>query len=613
MLIRNVGEDAGNDMIGIDQILETFGLTRDQVRNSGVDLQVLQYLPELELVGVLSDIASNVPQEEVKSIHDPQSVPAQSHGDTTQNLEGQAENRHIDRPNSTSRIETPADEVSSNPRAADEGRPRIRDQPPQVQSQSDSRQPERIVPPQPIRYAPNAPYRQIENQASLQRESIDNQLLSSFAAELEGLMLGMNAPAAARQSNRPNAPNVGGSAQILQPGPQLRSPVPDPFGGLLNAQNVPQVPGLGTNIRAQAAGEPNPGALGYDLPPEIDPEFLNSLPESLRQELLRNDEMLRRNLGQPPLPTSSQANIANAEQMDTASFLATLTDENLRREILAGMDEQTLLTLPPRIQSEARRSQREILRRHYRREQEDPARILRRIMERSGDNRASSRDARGNQDKSKDPSRNVKYDNFMEIIRRREEKLMKQRAESADISKSVISVVFAVDKTLKNLLKLVIIESQRKCQIKFNRLVKPIEYLCANSIIRLKLNQALMQTLINFKTFANEVQYSDIKDQHIYDHLFPPVFALDKDGRAVEELQHSKIALLVFKIFDSVTDRYSVKNTELIKSFFTKEQKQVVKHYPTWFTQLEKWQPVSRACEDSPFLCLLKYILSDEF
>ena len=72
----------------------------------------------------------------------------------------------------------------------------------------------------------------------------------------------------------------------------------------------------------------------------------------------------------------------------------------------------------------------------------------------------------------------------MEIIRRREEKLMKQRAESADILKSVISIVFADDKTVKNLLKLVIIESQRKCQIKFNRLIKLIEYFCANSIIQ---------------------------------------------------------------------------------------------------------------------------------
>ena len=74
------------------------------MKNSGVDLQVLQYLPELELVGVLSDIASNVPKEKVKSIHDPQNVPAQSHEDTTQNLEGQVENKNIDWLNSTSRI-----------------------------------------------------------------------------------------------------------------------------------------------------------------------------------------------------------------------------------------------------------------------------------------------------------------------------------------------------------------------------------------------------------------------------------------------------------------------------------------------------------------------------
>ena len=43
------------------------------------------------------------------------------------------------------------------------------------------------------------------------------------------------------------------------------------------------------------------------------------------------------------------------EQMDIASFIATVTDPALRREIFANMDEGTILTLPPNLMAEARR------------------------------------------------------------------------------------------------------------------------------------------------------------------------------------------------------------------------------------------------------------------
>ena len=167
---------------------------------------------------------------------------------------------------------------------------------------------------------------------------------------------------------------------------------------------------------------------------------------------------------------------------------------------------------------------------------------------------------------------------------------------------------------LKNILKIVITESQRKRLIKSEKLIKPLEYLWANSSIRQKLNQCLMQILINFKRLANEIQYSHIRNKHVHvDHLFPPVFMVGKDGKTIEELQYSKVALLVFKIFNSFTNRYSIKNTELIKSFFTKEHKKQSNSIPTWFTQFDKDKPPETFVEDSPFLCLLKYILSEEF
>lgn len=40
--------------------------------------------------------------------------------------------------------------------------------------------------------------------------------------------------------------------------------------------------------------------------------------------------------------------------MDIASFIATVTDPNLRREIFMNMDEATLNTLPPNLMAEAR-------------------------------------------------------------------------------------------------------------------------------------------------------------------------------------------------------------------------------------------------------------------
>ena len=43
--------------------------------------------------------------------------------------------------------------------------------------------------------------------------------------------------------------------------------------------------------------------------------------------------------------------------MDIASFIATVTDPNLRREIFMNMDEATLATLPPNLMAEARRVQ----------------------------------------------------------------------------------------------------------------------------------------------------------------------------------------------------------------------------------------------------------------
>ena len=122
------------------------------------------------------------------------------------------------------------------------------------------------------------------------------------------------------QINRSQTSNVGGLEFRPQPRALLRCPIPFPFGGDSQVQNQPLPSGPRNIANVQNMDQPNVVAQNINLPPEIDQEFFNSLPEDWKQELWRNDEMQRRNLGRPRLSTNSQANIANAEQMDTASF-----------------------------------------------------------------------------------------------------------------------------------------------------------------------------------------------------------------------------------------------------------------------------------------------------
>jgi hypothetical protein len=74
----------------------------------------------------------------------------------------------------------------------------------------------------------------------------------------------------------------------------------------------------------------------------LDAEFLANIPEDMRMELIQQRQ---REIQQPA---------RQAEQMDLPSFIATVTDRNLRREIFMNMDEATLNTLPPPLMAEGR-------------------------------------------------------------------------------------------------------------------------------------------------------------------------------------------------------------------------------------------------------------------
>ncbi|KAL3479873.1 hypothetical protein BJX99DRAFT_53548 [Aspergillus californicus] len=110
-------------------------------------------------------------------------------------------------------------------------------------------------------------------------------------------------------------------------------------------------------IMQQLAEQRSQAAAAGEEPSEINPEFLEALPEEIREELLQQEAAERRRreresarrqpgAGPPPAP-------AHAEEMDPASFLATL-DPSLRQAVLADQPEDVLATLGPEFVTEAR-------------------------------------------------------------------------------------------------------------------------------------------------------------------------------------------------------------------------------------------------------------------
>ena len=78
----------------------------------------------------------------------------------------------------------------------------------------------------------------------------------------------------------------------------------------------------------------------------LDPEVLASLPEDMRREVIQQEQQERRSREQSP------ADPSQAEEMDNASFVASLAPE-LRSEILLTADDTFIQSLPPRIIAEA--------------------------------------------------------------------------------------------------------------------------------------------------------------------------------------------------------------------------------------------------------------------
>ena len=101
--------------------------------------------------------------------------------------------------------------------------------------------------------------------------------------------------------------------------------------------------------RAQAASAPGETATG------IDSDFLEALPMEIRQELLQQEAQVRRQNEREEARRQQAAagGGPRAEEMDPASFFASL-DPALRQHVLMEQDEDMLAHLPPDLAAEAR-------------------------------------------------------------------------------------------------------------------------------------------------------------------------------------------------------------------------------------------------------------------
>lgn len=99
----------------------------------------------------------------------------------------------------------------------------------------------------------------------------------------------------------------------------------------------------------------------------LDPEALAALPEEMRREIIEEEQqqqrLREREASQPA------ADPANAEEIDPASFLASLTPE-LRQDILLTAEDTFLQGLPQNIQAEANALRERVVASHQRRREE---------------------------------------------------------------------------------------------------------------------------------------------------------------------------------------------------------------------------------------------------
>ena len=108
-------------------------------------------------------------------------------------------------------------------------------------------------------------------------------------------------------------------------------------------------------IMQQLAEQRSQAVASGEEPTEISQEFLEALPPEIREELLQQEAVARRRRERENARRQAAGSGAptHAEDMDPASFIATL-DPSLRQAVLADQPEEILASLGPEFVSEAR-------------------------------------------------------------------------------------------------------------------------------------------------------------------------------------------------------------------------------------------------------------------
>ena len=108
-------------------------------------------------------------------------------------------------------------------------------------------------------------------------------------------------------------------------------------------------------LMQQVAEQRSQAAAAGQEPTDISREFLEALPPNIRNELLQQEaqDRRRREREEAQRQTVAEGATAQAEEMDAASFLASL-DPELRTSVLMEQDEEILAHLPDSIAAEAR-------------------------------------------------------------------------------------------------------------------------------------------------------------------------------------------------------------------------------------------------------------------
>ena len=145
-------------------------------------------------------------------------------------------------------------------------------------------------------------------------------------------------------------------------------------------------PGMDSDVFAQLPLEMQQEIVGQqvsdvDMAAELDeasgldPEVLAALPEDMRREVIEEERSQRR-LREQEIRIEAPADPSHAEDLDGASFIATLAPD-LREEILMTADEEFLNSLPPDLIAEAQLLRERALMSRHRREMEASISIAR--------------------------------------------------------------------------------------------------------------------------------------------------------------------------------------------------------------------------------------------